>query len=826
MAKSRQQLIQGSSFLKNEKEKVGGLNVKRSTITADSFKKGTSQESSDNIEGRVTANEKKITLLKNIVKLRKQNVDKQLKPEAEQDKSQQMGSPLLESLQSIASTVDSIRDTLIQQQDNDKGVTESMRREREEKDRQSQEKKLEKPKLLQKFADPIIKPVMSIWSKILNFIKTLFLGKILMNFIDWFGNPANQGKIITLVRFVKDWWPALTAAVLLFGTGFGGLVAGLIGTITFFIGAMGKAIVALKSAKFMKMIPGGGKIGAIAKVVAPLALAGGVGYGIGRMQGGDDQQEQPQGFNKGGQVPGSGPNKDTVPAMLTPGEFVMSRGAVEQYGVDTLEGMNAAAGGTNIPTLKKVEVPQYNEGGMIMQEDLIEVNKERALQGLPPLEQLIGYDNLPKAKGPGEKTQESTDVFTNLETMMRTITKTVNGKTATEKYKLSNEEATALLKKKGLPSMELADGSIVVDSAAFNYDRGIEQLASWRARMTEENPKVLAEFNALPDVIAMDQGIADGSLREEFMSSARMHKSGTKENLMQKNMNRIEEMDGGEGVKLMNYNGGGLVPHFMGGGIVNNAATQSMGMEGGVFNNMFNNTLGYQGGGLVQGFQGGGIVLRQTPMQQMSELREERLNILRRQVNGKFASNDDKKRYKYLTKKLNFLKAEIKAGQRSTPTSKVTPTPTQTPVTEKKKGGGLFGGLKRVVGGTADQLTGNLFDFDKKSGGGLIRKTAGAVGGLFGGGKKEGGSKGGSKGGSSGILGPISSNVDAMVNTDKYEVKPKEKKNTVVAYEQAVNEQQQQNQQGEGGGNEIPQFTLRPSFMIDPAKVDVLGIVV
>ena len=273
---------------------------------------------------------------------------------------------------------------------------------------------------------------------------------------------------------------------------------------------------------------------------------------------------------------------------------------------------------------------------------------------------------------------------------------------------------------------------------------------------------------------------------------------------------------------IRKFNGGGLVPHFMGGGIVNNAATQSMGMEGGVFNNMFNNTLGYQGGGLVQGFQGGGIVLRQTPMQQMSELREERLNILRRQVNGKFASNDDKKRYKYLTKKLNFLKAEIKAGQRSTPTSKVTPTPTQTPVTEKKKGGGLFGGLKRVVGGTADQLTGNLFDFDKKSGGGLIRKTAGAVGGLFGGGKKEGGSKGGS----SGILGPISSNVDAMVNTDKYEVKPKEKKNTVVAYEQAVNEQQQQNQQGEGGGNEIPQFTLRPSFMIDPAKVDVLGIVV
>ena len=144
------------------------------------------------------------------------------------------------------------------------------------------------------------------------------------------------------------------------------------------------------------------------------------------------------------------------------------------------------------------------------------------------------------------------------------------------------------------------------------------------------------------------------------------------------------------------------------------------------------------------------------------------------------------------------------------------------PVKEKKKGGGLFGGLKRVVGGTADQLTGNLFDFDKKSGGGLIRKTAGADGGLFGGDKKEGGSKGGS----SGILGPISSNVDAMVNTDKYEVKPKEKKNTVVAYEQAVNEQQQQESVPEGG-NEIPKITIKPPFIMEAskAKISVLGII-
>ena len=45
-----------------------------------------------------------------------------------------------------------------------------------------------------------------------------------------------------------------------------------------------------------------------------------------------------------------------------------------------------------------------------------------------------------------------------------------------------------------------------------------------------------------------------------------------------------------------------------------------------------------------------------------------------------------------------------------------------------KKGGGLFGGIKRAIGGAADISTMGMFDFDKRSGGGGLRKTAGAVG--------------------------------------------------------------------------------------------------
>jgi hypothetical protein len=52
---------------------------------------------------------------------------------------------------------------------------------------------------------------------------------------------------------------------------------------------------------------------------------------------------------------------DKVPAMLTDGEFVMSTGAVQKYGVDTLEGMNAAGGGTNKP--KIMNGTTYAAGG-------------------------------------------------------------------------------------------------------------------------------------------------------------------------------------------------------------------------------------------------------------------------------------------------------------------------------------------------------------------------------------------------------------------------------------------------------------------------------
>ena len=69
------------------------------------------------------------------------------------------------------------------------------------------------------------------------------------------------------------------------------------------------------------------------------------------------------GFAEGGKVNDTdndktNNNEDSVPAMLTPGEFVVTKDAVEKVGVDTLNGLNAAAGSTNKPD----EIKIFEEG--------------------------------------------------------------------------------------------------------------------------------------------------------------------------------------------------------------------------------------------------------------------------------------------------------------------------------------------------------------------------------------------------------------------------------------------------------------------------------
>lgn len=289
-----------------------------------------------------------------------------------------------ENLDDIMKGIDSILETLKEDQKLEKDTQKFEKKQKEKAKRAKEEEKLESKvfKGLTKTIDKVIKPVKSLFERLFNLLGTVLLGRVLVKFVDWFTDEKNKEKLDAIGRFLKDTWPALAVGVLAFGTGIGRFITRL----TFMIGKW-----TFKLAGFV--IPK--LVGFIAKhPFATAAIAAGVGaYAASQLNEANREKENQEDdastvtpaetkatgktpgpaqlqreqvlqrgmggmFAGGGQVPGSG-NRDTVPAMLTPGEFVMSKGAVNAFGVDTLASMNAAGGGTN--------KPKYFNGSMFAQ---------------------------------------------------------------------------------------------------------------------------------------------------------------------------------------------------------------------------------------------------------------------------------------------------------------------------------------------------------------------------------------------------------------------------------------------------------------------------
>jgi hypothetical protein len=317
---------------------------------------------------------------------------------------------------------------------------------------------------IKKATGTVLKPFQSVWENIIGFIKKIILGRILFKILEWTSDPKNEGKIESIFKFLGDWWPALLAAYLVFGNGLSKFVIGLTGKLVV-LGAklVAKVIPALIKAAAAMGPWGAAALGVGAVVTGAVLGAKALDGDFSNKERTDEEKEADKekadsvmdmgtlSMNKGGPVPGTG-NTDTVPAMLTPGEFVMSKGAVQRYGVSALEGMNAAAGGTNRPTL----MGRYNEGGKVqtMSEKLGHtrgvvtdpkekaqqeaymlkyVNEERAFQGKPPLTELTyapGVE-LTKMRGPGPKTTETSDTNFDFDRGIKTTSesKTMGDKT-------------------------------------------------------------------------------------------------------------------------------------------------------------------------------------------------------------------------------------------------------------------------------------------------------------------------------------------------------------------------------------------------------------
>ena len=268
----------------------------------------------------------------------------------------------------ILKIVTSIRDTLIEKNEFDADQSKKDKQSAERQARGQKEKRLESSAFagIAKGVSKVLAPVKGLFEKVFDFIKTVVLGRVVVKLVDWFTDKENEGKVKAIGKFLEKTWPALLAAYLLFGNGVGRFVTKLV----VMVGKFTAKLISKAIPKLLKLIAANPLAAAATAVVAGTAVAM-----VAANQKGTAVVEDPEDPDKSqadeirefggmtgapisadmlgfGQYSGGGMTPmgtDTVPAMLTPGEFVMSRGAVNTFGSGFMEMINAAGGGTNRP---------------------------------------------------------------------------------------------------------------------------------------------------------------------------------------------------------------------------------------------------------------------------------------------------------------------------------------------------------------------------------------------------------------------------------------------------------------------------------------------
>ena len=379
-----------------------------------------------------------------------------LPPATDQKKEEKKKGSPPNLLKEIAETTTRIADILKDQYNLKKDTATFDRKKAERERRDLQKKNLAKRfEGLKKVAEKIIAPVRGIFDRIMGFLFNILLGKFLMKLVDWFSNPDNKSKINSIIRFLSNNWPKLLSAYIIFGTGLGKfsrfivkiLARGAIRLAAATAGLLARLFGARSLGKFSRFLGKRGKliaggIGAVTTIFAFKALEGALTKGLGPeesasidndipvsgYQGGGLVQPifkfggggkvnlnliSPIGYNEGGEVDGPS-GTDKVPAMLTDGEFVMSRGAVQKFGVGQLEAMNAAGGGTNAPKVMNGTVYAAN-GGYVSNQDVRNYRTGSLISDpLGALDRILGQKSsgklrLPSFSGLGQKKPHSQD---------------------------------------------------------------------------------------------------------------------------------------------------------------------------------------------------------------------------------------------------------------------------------------------------------------------------------------------------------------------------------------------------------------------------------
>ena len=377
---------------------------KMSTMTSGRPKINVTNMKIGGLEGRVANNERKITAIKNIFKAQKIDIGKKISP----------NNTPVEILIQTNETLIKIKDQLELDFINSKKTEEdrlSLEKQLLLKDkREKKETEIETVKKNNKFIrsakKTIVSPFVDIFEKLKKLAIILGTGLFVNNIVSLMSKP----EFVDGLKRIFDWTTKNWKLIAVAGAGLLSLnilgtaatllkIAGVLKAIVFSPGFIGAAL--LLGPGLFKVLPK-----EIKQVITELLVRGGATkenretlkqelikelYSIkgidlfgrrealnkmirfldtgliqsGGVKGQFDFEEFNQGssvidsitqFNQGGAVLGQG-NKDTVPAMLTPGEFVIKKSAVDKIGLENLYRMNEGVlGNINIEQLAPIDL--------------------------------------------------------------------------------------------------------------------------------------------------------------------------------------------------------------------------------------------------------------------------------------------------------------------------------------------------------------------------------------------------------------------------------------------------------------------------------------
>lgn len=154
-----------------------------------------------------------------------------------------------------------------------------------------------------------------------------------------------EGLAGTALSSLQDFFSTGITGAHSFGEAFAGLADSVVGSLQKIVAQMLATILITKLLNAVTGFAGGGAVG-------------GGAFG----SSGLDNLPLGPGFAGGGFVPGSG-SGDVVPAMLTPGEFVVRKSAVQSMGIATLSAINRGLAHHSIATVGGVQ--HFQDGGLV-----------------------------------------------------------------------------------------------------------------------------------------------------------------------------------------------------------------------------------------------------------------------------------------------------------------------------------------------------------------------------------------------------------------------------------------------------------------------------